>query len=97
MQQKMKSNICYLHDAGPNYSYIIPSIICGSCPQQQSDIDHLRDVVRPRGGVYNCGRSDEEQQSASASCLCLVPLSASVPAPAEPHLGAQRAVAHRRA
>lgn len=45
MQQKMKSNICYLHDAGPNYSYIIPSIICGSCPQQQSDIDHLRDVA----------------------------------------------------
>jgi len=47
MQQKMKSNICYMHDAGPNYSYIIPSIICGSCPQEQSDIDHLRDVVRP--------------------------------------------------
>jgi len=45
MQQKMKSNICYMHDAGPNYSYIIPSIICGSCPQEQSDIDHLRDVA----------------------------------------------------
>jgi hypothetical protein len=46
MQQKMKSNICYMHDAGPNYSYILPSIICGSCPQEQSDIDHLCDVVR---------------------------------------------------
>jgi hypothetical protein len=30
---------------GPNYSYITPAIVCGSCMQQPTDIDHLRDVV----------------------------------------------------
>jgi hypothetical protein len=36
---------------GPNYSYITPAIVCGSCMQQPTDIDHLRDVV---GALQHC-------------------------------------------
>jgi len=42
MCAKMGSKICYYHEWGMNYSHIAPNIIVGSVPQDQEDIDYLR-------------------------------------------------------
>mmetsp|Transcript_28004 Transcript_28004/g.53303 ORF Transcript_28004/g.53303 Transcript_28004/m.53303 type:complete len:413 (-) Transcript_28004:351-1589(-) len=41
MRERMHSNICYEHDAGTNYTHILPALILGSCPQTPEDISHL--------------------------------------------------------
>eukprot|EP00850_Spirogloea_muscicola_P005280 SM000024S07742 [mRNA] locus=s24:158367:161815:- [translate_table: standard] len=35
--------LVYRHELGMNYSYLLPDLIVGSCPQKPDDVDHLRD------------------------------------------------------
>jgi hypothetical protein len=49
MQKRMHSNICYIHDAGPNYTHILPALIVGSFPQTRDDLDNLANEV---GGPF---------------------------------------------
>jgi protein-tyrosine phosphatase len=41
MQSRMRSNICYIHEAGLNYTHVLPGLIVGSCPQSGEDIKYL--------------------------------------------------------
>eukprot|EP00850_Spirogloea_muscicola_P008930 SM000049S16701 [mRNA] locus=s49:99105:102551:- [translate_table: standard] len=44
MQQAMEdAALVYRHELGMNYSYLLPDLIVGSCPQKPDDVDHLRE------------------------------------------------------
>eukprot|EP00854_Cymbomonas_tetramitiformis_P006210 gene6210-7442_t len=41
----MGSDICYNHELGMNYTYILPELVVGSVPQTTEDINHLSEKV----------------------------------------------------
>lgn len=45
MRSRMGSDICYHHELGMNYTYILPELIVGSVPQTTDDINHLSEKV----------------------------------------------------
>lgn len=64
MQRRMGGGLTYKHEEGINFSYVLPDVVVGSCPQSPADVDRWGTKVI-RGRWSPAGRFPEGARGAA--------------------------------